>query len=85
MSEVTLEVISRQLDQIRDEMGSKLTIVIDRLVAMEERLSNIEDRIEMLHGSVVGLDGPGIEALSVFRMLERHDRRIKALEDRTNQ
>jgi hypothetical protein len=52
---------------------------------LDERVSNLEYRVEMLQDRVIILDGKGVEAVALLRMIERRDQRIKVLEDRTKQ
>jgi hypothetical protein len=74
MVEITLETLD-----------AKLNVILERLVALGERVSDLEDRVEMVQGSITRIDGHGVEAMALLRMMERHDRRIKALEERVNQ
>ncbi len=74
MAEITLETLD-----------AKLNVILERLVALDNRVSDVEDRVEMLQGSITRIDGHGVEAMALLRMMERHERRIKALEERTSQ
>jgi hypothetical protein len=71
MADITTDTLAAMILELRAEMLN--------------RLRDIEDRLEMVQGSVIRLDGKGVEAVALMRMLERHDRRIKVLEDRTSQ
>ncbi len=83
-----IEDVLSLLREFREEITGKidhLTARLDahgeRLDVQRERLDSIENMLDMLRGGIIRLDGNQVEAMALLRILERQDRRIKALEE----
>jgi hypothetical protein len=85
MADEEILALLKEMRAEQQAMNAKLDVLTEGLGALRVSVQDLEDKVELLQGSIIRLDGQGVEAMALVRMLERHDRRIKAVEDRTKQ
>jgi hypothetical protein len=52
-----------------DRLETKVDVLTEGLAALRESFRDLEDKVELLQGSIIRIDGQGVEAMALVRFV----------------